>query len=418
MSESILVKKLKEKVATLKEAGHTDIIIINAIKEELQHYILNYIFNSAPYSKLIMYGGSLLRIGYELPRMSEDLDFQTAEELDLPALRTSLISHFKNRYLQTVDISIKEGIKTSTLMIGLDIIEALGINVSWSKLKIRFDINYFPEANKLITETIPIVHDNLTYTIKTYPISTLMSSKILAVINRNDRGIGEEKTNCKPRDIYDLIWYLKRNTYPDIEYFKLNKEKYETLKDLLDKLKLRVANLDDNLFEKDLAQFFYDRTNYDLWIENWRPTFLTLINSYKVYKVTSFDQLYLKTYLQTETREITYIFNSENDTSIRFVVALSSYWFDFSDVKIEEGNRVKEIEPLINASADLNSLDYEYIGLFYNKINDFIKRNNKILYKEKYKTRLVRVTTDKFDPKEHIILDRNLLKKIQFEELL
>ena len=49
---------------------------LNALKEELQFYVLDFIYHHPEYNKWIMYGGSALRICYDLDRMSVDLDFE------------------------------------------------------------------------------------------------------------------------------------------------------------------------------------------------------------------------------------------------------------------------------------------------------------------------------------------------------
>ncbi|MBN1971028.1 MAG: nucleotidyl transferase AbiEii/AbiGii toxin family protein [Candidatus Delongbacteria bacterium] len=420
MKENILIKKLNQKVIELKTRDLTDLIIVNALKEELQHYILDFIYNESKYSNLIMYGGSLLRIAYDLPRMSEDLDFQTDKKISLKEISDDLITHFKNRYDLDIEVSIndREQSETKLLKIAFDILNQLDLNISWSKIKIRFDINYFKDASKLSTEIIPKVHDNLSYSIKTYPISTLMSSKILAVMKRTSRGIGKEKTSCKPRDIYDLIWYLKRNSYPDLEYFSLKGEKYQTVLELFDAVKLRVANLEDKLFENDIAQFFYDRTDYDSWFNNWRQTFITLIDSYSIFKVIDLVSINYKVELRHETRHIRYIYSSDNNKEIMFFVSLAGDWIVFSNVRVNSGHEVSDLKEKIESNYELKQIDYEYIGLFYKKIEDFIKRNKKVLYSNRYQTRLIRATADDLNPKEQIFLDKRLLEKIQLEELL
>jgi len=76
-------------------------ILRNVAKEELQYYVLDFIYHHPKYSKWIMYGGSALRICHGLNRMSVDLDF----EIDSPYtksflqnLKKEVEGHFLKRY--------------------------------------------------------------------------------------------------------------------------------------------------------------------------------------------------------------------------------------------------------------------------------------------------------------------------------
>ena len=76
MSEQIITT-LKRKLADLAAYGELDAETRrNYLKEELQYYILNFIYHHPEYSNWIMYGGSALRVIHELNRMSVDLDFE------------------------------------------------------------------------------------------------------------------------------------------------------------------------------------------------------------------------------------------------------------------------------------------------------------------------------------------------------
>ena len=54
---------------------------LNGLKEELQFYVLNFIYHHPEYNKWIMYGGSALRIIHELNRLSVDLDFEVSNAI-------------------------------------------------------------------------------------------------------------------------------------------------------------------------------------------------------------------------------------------------------------------------------------------------------------------------------------------------
>ena len=352
--DNILITHLKTKIKELQEAKIRDNAILIALKEELQYYVLDFVYNSKKYSGLTMYGGSLLRIGYGLNRMSEDLDFQTNKEIDrnyLAGLKKDLIEHFKNKFDQDLKISVskKRISETKLLVLRFNILEDLGLNISYKVLKLRLDINLFEKTNQFITETIPIVRDNLVFSIKTYPLSTLMASKILAVLRRKERWVKSKQTNCKPRDIYDLIWYLEKNIYPDIEYLKAKGEKFNNLLELFEGKEgiiFRVNNINDNAFKDDLAQFFYDSTDCEMWLDDWRAKFNNLMKKYALYEVGKLDWIKIQEDFLTMNTYFYYRFKIKNkDGFILFTVKLG-WWYD-SDRKIAKGNRMSQIEKKI-----------------------------------------------------------------------
>lgn len=47
----------------------------NLIKDKLQNYILYFVYNSKDFQDLVFTGGTCLRKIYNLPRLSENLNF-------------------------------------------------------------------------------------------------------------------------------------------------------------------------------------------------------------------------------------------------------------------------------------------------------------------------------------------------------
>jgi len=436
---NILVEKLGNVVKERRDEGTPDSAVINALKEELQYAVLDFIYNHRAYSHLIMYGGTLLRIGYGLTRMSEDLDFQTDKKFDFGKFKNDLIVHFKKTY----DVDIEMALKTERLT-GTDVatvnfpnmLEEVGIKGHGipTVLKIRFDVNYFAQASDFAIETIPVTKDTFAFSIRTYPISTLMASKIAAVLLRNKRGIGNEMSDCKPRDIYDLIWYMGKKIIPDVEYLKAiharanaDMEARNVL-EVFDKLKKRVPNLDDKLFRHDLTPFFYNPAEFDEWHRNWKQRFMMLINSYEIFEVKNneskpyINKAYVAVDFSSDIRYFNFHFSTIHPEggSVKFICALSEYWYMFSDLKISAGYRRKDIEDQIESldGKALTDLDYEYAGLLYSKIEDYLKRNDFVVLQPELKTKLIRATADALNIKTQIFLDRHLLIKEKFEDLL
>lgn len=421
----MLLEKLKEKFNDLKREGRSEDSILIALKEMLQQYILNFIYTSKNYSHLTMYGGTVLRIGYGLPRMSEDLDFQTSKKINLEKFAEDITKHFKNNYNQKIETKISTSLEkgTSVVFVKFSILKELNLTqIKRTKLKIRVDINFFEKIDKFIKDTIPGGKEtDLAYTIKTYPISTLMASKTVAFLKRNARGIGDILTNVKPRDVYDMMWYMNRGTMPDLEYLKAKGISFDTFLDFRDKVKLRVNKIDDQVFRNDLSPFLSDRNELENWLSNWRVKFMQLLDSYRVYEVGELEGIFRFVDFSTENRSIDYRFSTlyHPHQKVIFRVTLTDYWFDFSDIKINSGHRVFEIEDKVEKGrSEMSELDYEYIGLFYKKVKDYLIRSKNVVFQNEFETKVIRATAEKLDPKKQIYLDRRLLERIDFEELL
>jgi len=434
---NILIEKLKAIVAEQRMEGTKDDVIINIIKEKLQYPVLDFIYNNRAYSHLIMYGGTLLRIAYDLPRMSEDLDFQTDKKFDFKKFEKDLIRYFETTYVIKINVTIKTERLNETEFAFInfpDILEEIGMRGHGlpTVLKIRFDVNTFSKASNFATEIIPKTKDNYVFSMKTYPLSTLMASKVAAVLLRTKRGIENETADCKPRDIYDLEWYMRQKIVPDIEYLKaiyarVGKDiEAQTILDVFDIVTKRVLNLDDDLFERDLKRFFYHPGEYDDWHRNWKERFRLLRNSYEIREVkknngaADLQEIYIAEDSSSDNRYFHFWFSAVEPMGerVKFTCILSEYWYIFNDFKISAGHRRKDIEDHIKSNRKLTELDYEYAGLFYGKIEKFLKRSNYVVLQSEIKTKLIRATADKLNVKTQILLDRRLLEKERLEDLL
>ena len=438
---NILIEKLKNIVSERRSEGTPDNAIINTLKEELQYAVLDFIYNNRAYSHLIMYGGTLLRIGYGLPRMSEDLDFQTNKHFDFHKFNKDIAAYFKAGL--AIDIAIRE---KSERLTGTDfaiisfpgILEGIGMKGHGvpTVLKIRFDVNVFSRVSDFASETIPVTRGTYAFAIRTYPLSTLMASKIAAVLLRTKRGIGNEMSDCKPRDIFDLMWYMEKKILPDMDYLRAihargNKEMAaRNVLELFDALTKRVLNLDDKLFTHDLAPLFFSPLLYDDWHRDWKRRFTILRNSYEIYEVKQaggrpdLQEIYVATDFSSDNRYFHFYFATEESAQrkVKFTFILSEYWYKFTDFKIPSGHRNKDIEDHIKggkgSGGKLTELDYEYAGLFYEKITDYLKRNDYVVLQPEIKTKLIRATAENLNVKTQVVLDRRLLLKEKLEGLM
>ena len=136
MSER-LTSILKRKLEDLATYGGLDAETRrNALKEELQYYVLNFIYHHPEYNNWIMYGGSALRIIHGLDRMSVDLDFEVSHavtEKFLEDLKKEVDEHFANTYGTNADFLAVKTTKGRGLILKFTVVRSLASGILQSR---------------------------------------------------------------------------------------------------------------------------------------------------------------------------------------------------------------------------------------------------------------------------------------------
>ena len=432
MSEQISTI-LKRKLDDLAIYGNLDAETrCNALKEELQFYVLNFIYHHSEYSTWIMYGGSLLRIIHGLDRMSVDLDFEISHAITekfLEKLKKEIEDHFNNTYsagadFLTVKITIGRG-----LLLKFHVGEELSSGHPSRQVHVKIDLNHFV-APKTVTENRLINHNQLSFVILTYNNSTLMASKIAAIFLRDERGRGKNFYDYKGRDIYDLLWYMKEKATPDFDYLNAKlKEKGKEIPDirvLFDKLTIDILNYEkmDDCLKDDLAFLFENPFQFNNWLKNWRDSYLRLLNDYEIHTVTELDHVVIHNDLLAATYSFIYWYYTGDGSSIRIVYIISDYFIIFRDVdiQIEIDNKLKnKIEFFSNDSSsrkDPQDKLKRYATLFYQKTEKYLKKTNRVMVGDSIITKVIRMTAENLNPKEQILLNKSALESRELDDLL
>ena len=102
---------LKTIIAEQRQQNVPKQVIINSLREYIQYVILSEIYNSRDFKKMIFKGGSCMRIGYDLPRLSEDLDFdylpKSLVKKPLTSLAEYLLGQIKNKQFNLIETKIQ-----------------------------------------------------------------------------------------------------------------------------------------------------------------------------------------------------------------------------------------------------------------------------------------------------------------------
>ncbi|MDY0382451.1 MAG: nucleotidyl transferase AbiEii/AbiGii toxin family protein [Atribacterota bacterium] len=221
----------------IKDSTYEDKFYIrNILKNYLQILVLDFIYTHKEYNQLLFYGGSCLAHCYNLPRLSEDLDFvDLRKRIEVSKLAKDLGTYFNN----DTDIGVKIVTQKFRVYLKFPILRELGISGKNESdlLFLKVEIyNEFDFCTDFKVETIPLFKYNKTLLIKTFDLPTLMATKIRAVLMRKwektDKS-GEILATVKGRDYYDLLWYLEKGIQPNFRCIEGINDKEELKKKLL-----------------------------------------------------------------------------------------------------------------------------------------------------------------------------------------
>lgn len=427
-----IITTLKNKLEEVSNSyGNTSVEVQrNALKETLQYYVLNFIYHHPEYKNWIMYGGSALRICHGLDRMSVDLDFEIDHKVTnefLEKLKNEVGDYFRKTYDVNDDILTIGMTNNRGLTLKFHVAQELGLNVQSKQVHVKIDLNHFEIHPKIVTENWPQNEYQLSFSIKTYNMSALMASKIAAVFLRGQRGVGENIYEEKGRDIYDLLWYMNKKITPDLDYLKTkNVEEAIDFLTLFDKLTLKILNnpkTDENL-KQDLPPLFTNQTFIENWIKNWRASYISLLEAYKINTITELQEVKVSQDFSTDIFSFTYYYNTGNDKQIRITYKISDYWIEFGDgdLSIEVSNQIKNIFE-INQNGITNHPSSEkkllkYAELFYQKTERYLDSTKYIILGDTIITKVIRMTADNLNFKEQILLNKSTLISCELDDLL
>ncbi|MGB9005733.1 MAG: nucleotidyl transferase AbiEii/AbiGii toxin family protein [Candidatus Aminicenantales bacterium] len=420
MSEQIL-STLKRKLEDLSAYSAIDAETKrNTLKEELQFYVLNFIYHHPEYSRWIMYGGSALRVIHDLDRMSVDLDFEishTITEMFLEKLKKDIEKHFASTYATEPDFLT---IKTTTgrgLLLKFNVGKELSIGHPSKQVHIKIDLNHF-NAPKTVTERRPINRNQLSFVVTTYNMSALMASKIAAIFLRGTRGVGEAMYEEKGRDIYDLLWYMNKKVVPDLDYLMAKGIDVKDPQALFDKLTIQMNRVSNNNLKHDLTPLFVNQIYIEHWLMNWRESYLRLLNEYEINAVTTLESIRVHQDFNTDNYSFVYRYRTEEGGSVRIVYTISDYWMDFREgdlpIKIDD----KIIQLVEGDMKDrLSDKLKQYVTLFYEKTEAYFRKTGRIILRDKIITKVIRMTADNLNQREQIVLNKSALLSCELDDL-
>lgn len=277
MIEKILQQLVKEK----KKENIPEFLIINVLKEYLQYPVLNFLYKNAKYRNFVFIGGSCLRICHDLPRLSEDLDFdldkKEFKDLNLEELEKEIAGHFKSKY--SISITTKRQGK-KRLYLKFPILHQLGLNhrggSNFLYVKIETSEKQFENFK---TEVQAVSGYGYNFIVKKHPLEEMMTGKVVAVFTREWFQGVQNEVDIKGRDFYDLFWYFQNGVEPDMGTLKTILG-IQDENDLKTKLKKRIeASVTPAKLRHDLKNFILDQEFAEDFCENYKELMKGYLNN-------------------------------------------------------------------------------------------------------------------------------------------
>lgn len=237
-------KELEKAVYEEKVKGSSESYVRNKLKELLQIYVLNYIYTDLQYNKnLIFTGGTCLKIFFDLPRLSEDLDFDYLNDIDTELLINNIEEYFKKQFqYKKITMSLKQ--RGSQIILKFPVLHNLGLaRVNESDLLyVKLDFSKNPSKFYDLIITSKSIY-GFNFVARHYDLPSLMSGKLHAILLREKlTGISNRET-VKGRDYFDLLWFLKKSIKPNIKRLSEMLGKEMDMKSLQNQLDLKVKDV-------------------------------------------------------------------------------------------------------------------------------------------------------------------------------
>lgn len=250
----------------------------NAKREVFQEITLSGLNRAGFFEHACFYGGTALRIFYNLDRYSEDLDFSLLRK-NLDFSLVDCIPYIENEFA-TLGLSTITKIKEKK---SFSVIESafLKDNTNWyqldvgftghsqKKLKIKLEVDRDPPLNfriesKLLTRPY-------TQYINCMVKEHLFAGKMHALLFR------AWVNNEKGRDWYDLMWYIKMGIPLGLHHFNSRAEQtchlidgnFYNEKSLKEALHRRIEKLNLEMALIDIKRFVYEKREIDIWSKDY-----------------------------------------------------------------------------------------------------------------------------------------------------
>ena len=241
----------------------------NALHEVMQQIALAGLNRGGFFKKAAFYGGTCLRIFYNLERFSEDMDFsllQPDTNFKLEDYFEPVSAEFKSLGREIVFVK-KEKIQQTNIESAFLKDDTSIYNLQFrtdKQVKIKIEVDTNPPAGFNTEYKLQLLP--FSFTTRCYTLPDLYAGKLHALLFRN------WKTRVKGRDWYDFEWYVRNNTPLNFEHFcercyqsgyqqnmELTKETFKQL------IKEKIAKTNIDMVKNDVRPFIRNQSEMEIW---------------------------------------------------------------------------------------------------------------------------------------------------------
>lgn len=238
----------------------------NAQHQVMQQIVLAGLHKGGFFEHAAFYGGTCLRIFYNLPRFSEDMDFSlTKKDSDI---------HLENYFQAIHDVFALTGkdvvitkkdkhhfghVESAFLKEDTSAYDITFQTEKTVKVKIELDTDpplFFDTEQKLLMQPYSLM-------VRCFTLPNLFAGKMHALVYRN------WKTRIKGRDWYDFEWYIRHEvplnfTHLQERIREFNRQEI-TREEFMFLLRERLRSANINEVKKDVINFVNNPVELDIW---------------------------------------------------------------------------------------------------------------------------------------------------------
>ena len=252
----MLTRRIQQIVDSYPDYGAIAAVIE---KEVLHHDIMDVLIKNGAMQSLTFIGGTSLRLCYNSPRLSEDLDFNGGHDFkpsDFDGLEGDIQAYIQNKYETQVWVNKPAPGQQGDTASWKISIEKEANRPELPRQKMHIDVCAIPSFE--VTKRGLINHYNILVPTEglLFPVQSLaetLADKMIALAYRSRR--------IKPRDLWDIVWIKQRGTAISAELVdkKLEARRKEKA-NFIDSLGAQIERLmrDDEVrtdFNAEIARF-------------------------------------------------------------------------------------------------------------------------------------------------------------------
>jgi hypothetical protein len=250
------------------------------LKDVLQAYVLDYLYNHPTYRGLIFYGDTCLQVVYGINRLSDGLTFDNRSGLELGQFGPDLAAYFQKSLGYSEATAKTQEDQSGRLRVALKLPLLYVLDLASTRdeaLHLRVEISHQPQV--AVIQRTPVLVYGRSLVAAHFSIETMMAGKMLACLERGTNGV-QRASSIQGRDYYDLLWFMQQHIQPLEEKLAQDGDRPYTPASAMQALQEKIALIKPKDLAVDLLPMFESRAFIEAWLEAFHETFNRLAGGY------------------------------------------------------------------------------------------------------------------------------------------